>query len=309
AAPYPAHRAAPVRRVPPGRRARCHAHPLGQGARPVRAARRAPPDGRQRPDQRLRPRPRTRHPGQGRHPHRDVAVVVLPALRPGTAPRPQHRRTRPGTRAGGRLRTPRHVSRRVRGPRLPHWLRAGRLPRDGSRLRGAPAGWPGRRLTAARADLHPRDQGCLRRARRERLVRASRRHRGRRRRCATACPHHAGLRPRRGHGARARHPAGRHQARAGATAGRHDRARRRGAHPRLVAVLARRPLAAGQRPAVVRQAVRARLADLTGERLGPHQRRPAAAASPGRGPAHPRALRRGVRAAHRPAVRGAGGDL
>ena len=56
----------------------------------------------------------------------------------------------------------------------------------------------------------------------------------------------------------------------------------------------------GRAAAVVRQAVRARLADLAGVRLGPRLRRAAAAAA-GRGRrAHPGALRRGLRAAHRP---------
>ena len=47
--------------------------------------------------------------------------------------------------------------------------------------------------------------------------------------------------------------------------------------PGLLAVLARRRVGARTRPAVVRQAVRARLADLAGVRVGPplgHRRRP-----------------------------------
>ena len=59
----------------------------------------------------------------------------------------------------------------------------------------------------------------------------------------------------------------------GRRAGRDDRARRRGAHPRLVALLAGRRVAAGPGPALLRQADRARLAALAGVRLGP--RRPA----------------------------------
>src|SRR6476469_212423 len=54
-----------------------------------------------------------------------------------------------------------------------------------------------------------------------------------------------------------------------------DRARRRGADPGLLALLARRPVAAGPGPAVVRQGHRARLADLPGVRLGPGRRRSA----------------------------------
>ena len=60
---------------------------------------------------------------------------------------------------------------------------------------------------------------------------------------------------------------------------RHDRARRRGADARLVALLAGRRLAPGPGPAVVRQADRAQLAPLTRLRLGPGVRRAAAAAA------------------------------
>ena len=83
-----------------------------------------------------------------------------------------------------------------------------------------------------------------------------------------------------------------------------DPARRRGAHPRLLPVLARGVLAAreGWGPAVLRQAVRPGLADLTGVRLGPQRRRRASpAARRGRGP-HARALRPGLRAADRAAL-------
>ena len=57
---------------------------------------------------------------------------------------------------------------------------------------------------------------------------------------------------------------------------RHDRARRRGAHARLLALLAGRRLRAGPRPAVVRQAVRARLglAARAGTRRRPRRRCP-----------------------------------
>ena len=80
---------------------------------------------------------------------------------------------------------------------------------------------------------------------------------------------------------------------------RRARARRRGAHPGLVAVLAGRDLAAGRRAAVVRQAVRARLAEQR-LRLGPWLGRatpplPDEVVEP-----HPGEVRRGLRAAHRP---------
>ncbi len=52
-----------------------------------------------------------------------------------------------------------------------------------------------------------------------------------------------------------------------------DRARRRGAHPRLLAASGRLDrVGAGRTAAVLRQARRARLADLAGVRLGPHAR-------------------------------------
>ena len=76
--------------------------------------------------------------------------------------------------------------------------------------------------------------------------------------------------------------------------------RRRGADPGLVPLLAGRPVGAGPRPAVLRQAVRARLADLARVRLGPHERAaPAAAAAGGRG-RDPGEVHRGVRAPDRP---------
>ena len=80
---------------------------------------------------------------------------------------------------------------------------------------------------------------------------------------------------------------------------RHDRARRRGAHPGFIALLACRRLRAGPRPAQLRQAVRARLGLWVG--LGPD---PARARAPsGGGGGDPRALCRGIRANHRRAVR------
>ena len=97
---------------------------------------------------------------------------------------------------------------------------------------------------------------------------------------------------------RARHHPGRHQARVRPATGRHHDPRRRGPHPRQLPLLARGRVAARPRPVVVRQADRARLAHRR-VRLGPHVRRGAAAAARGRRRAHPRALRRGLRAADR----------
>ena len=150
-----------------------------------------------------------------------------------------------GPRPGGGLRAARDVPGRVRGPRLPHRLRAARLPRHRRGLRHPAARRARGRQPAARADLHARHQGRARRARRERLVR-----RRRRRRSApsvagaAARPDPGGLRARRGDRPRARHHPGRHQARVRRPRRRHDGARRRGAHPRLVAVLAGRRVAA-----------------------------------------------------------------
>ena len=74
---------------------------------------------------------------------------------------------------------------------------------------------------------------------------------------------------------------------------------RRGAHARQFPLLAGRPIRAGPRPAVVRQAVRARLA--VGDRLG--QEQPAAAVARRRGGQDPAEVRRGLRAADRSGVR------
>ena len=65
------------------------------------------------------------------------------------------------------------------------------------------------------------------------------------------------------------------------------RARGRGAHPGLVPVLAARRMASGPHPAELRQAVRARLAHLARQRLGPRRRHRPSAAAGGRRRAHP----------------------
>ena len=216
-----------------------------QGARPLRAPRRTPPDGRQRPDLGVRPRPRDDHPRQGRDPDPDVVVVVRPAEPPRREPPGLHRRARRGARPGGGLRAARHVPGGVRGPRLPHRLGPARLRTHRRGLRDRAARRAARREPAARADLHPGHQGGARRARRERRLRR-RRPRGRRRRGRRAADADAG-RLRQGRGDRPRagpHP-GRHQVRVRPPRRRHDRAGRRGAHARLLALLAGRELAAG----------------------------------------------------------------
>ncbi len=85
----------------------------------------------------------------------------------------------------------------------------------------------------------------------------------------------------------------------GSSAGRRGRARRRGPDPGLVALLARRPVRARSLAGLVRQAVRARLARRL--RLGPQPAGPRAPARRRR--RHPRQVRRGLRADHRPRAR------
>ena len=172
---------------PGGRRSDAPA--LRQGARPLPdrrgGARRPAADGRQRPDLGLRLRPRHARPRQGRDPHRDVAVVVRPARRPGAQPRRVARRAGIRRGSGRGVREPGDVPRRVRGPRLPRRLRPRRLPRAPARSAAIalPRGAAGR-LAAARADLHPGHQGRLRRPRRERRLRR----RGGDRRATTSPP-------------------------------------------------------------------------------------------------------------------------
>ena len=91
----------------------------------------------------------------------------------------------------------------------------------------------------------------------------------------------------------------------GRRAGRHDRAGRRGAHPGLVALLARGHLRGGPRPAVVRQAVRARLGVAVGLGQDAARRRPSRRGRQG----HARALHRGLREDHGRALRGLAGAL
>ena len=87
----------------------------------------------------------------------------------------------------------------------------------------------------------------------------------------------------------------------GLDARRRDRPRRRGAHARLLALLARRPVGARRAAVLVRQAVRAELVGRP--RLGPHT---AGAADPARRRRrHPRPLCGGLRAAHRCSLRSA----
>ena len=155
--------------------------------------------------------------------------------------------------------------------------------RRGLRHRAARRAWSGRQ-PAARADLHPGHQGRARRPRRERLLRGGRR--------ATVGDDAAAE-------LRDAHPGGLRAAprqlarergiiladtklefgRATPPTRRSTGPGRRGAHPRLLPLLAGRRLAAGSHAGVVRQADRARLAHRARVRLGPHLRRGAAAAA------------------------------
>ena len=102
--------------------------------------------------------------------------------------------------------------------------------------------------------------------------------------------------------ARRDHPR-RHEVRARPRRRRDADARRRGLHAGLVALLARRRVRAGPRPAELRQAVRPRLGVL--DRLGPHPARPGDPRRRRR--PHAREVRRGLRADHRRAVRAVAG--
>ena len=195
------------------------------------------------------------------------------------------------------------VPRRVRGPRLPHRLRAARLPRRPAR--SAASRCPTDSSTAA---------GCRSRSSRRRPRRSSA---TTTRTCRTT-PWSARSAPRRrptlrdltlrvyGRAesvARERgHRPGRHQARVRRPSRRHDRAGRRGAHPRLLPVLAGRDWQPGRaQPSYDKQIVRDWLTSPASGWDRTSGRGPAAAARRRRR-AHPVALRRGLRAPHRPHV-------
>ena len=159
-----------------------------------------------------------------------------------------------------RVRQAGDVPGRVRRPRLPLRLGLEGIPGGRRGLRDRAAAEPARVRQAAGADLHPGDQGRDRRPRRERRLRPRRR--DRRRPGAdggAAADLDRGLPARRRARGRARDHPRRHQVRVRPPRRRRDRPRRRGADARLLALLARRPLPAGQHAALLRQAVRPRL--------------------------------------------------
>ena len=193
---------------------------------------------------------------------------------------------------------------RVRRPRLPHRLRAARLPRHRTKVCGVAAA---RRASRTAAGCRSRSSPRRPRPSSATTTRTSRTTpspppsaptRAARLRDLTL----AGLRPRRGDRPRARHHPGRHQA----------RVRR---PPDGTTVLADEVLTPdssrfwpaaewqpGPHPAVVRQADRAQLGALARVRLGPRVGRGAAAAAARGRRAHPQPVRRGLRAAHRGVV-------
>ena len=134
---------------------------------------------------------------------------------------------------------------RVRRPRLPLGLGLEGIPGGRRGLRDRAARRPARVRQAAGADLHPGDQGRDRRPRRERRLRARRR--DRRRPGAdggAAAGLDRGLPARRRARGRARDHPRRHQVRVRPPRRRRDRPRRRGPDPRLLPLLAGRPLRA-----------------------------------------------------------------
>ena len=189
---------------------------------------------------------------------------------------------------------------RVHRARLHHGLGLEGLPGDGHGLGHRAAGRAAGVRAAAGADLHAVDEGRGGPRRGDRLRRdgassSAPRSSPAQLRDVSIAVYSRGRRAR----ARARRDPRRHEVRVRARRRRRADAGRRGLHAGLLALLAGRLLRGRPRPAVVRQAVRARLGDRHG--LG---QAPARAADPGRrGRADARALRDGLRAARGRAVR------
>ena len=244
-----------------------------------------PADGRLRPDLDLRRGDADADPRQGQGPEPDVGILVRADR--GHRPQPLHlrRRARGGHRPGDAGAAAGDVPGRVRRPRLPLRLGLEGIQGERRRLRDRAAGGPARVRQAAGADLHPGDQGRDRRPRRERRLRPRRRDRRRPGAAGGAATGlDRGLPARRRARGRARDHPRRHQVRVRPPRRRRDRARRRGADPRLLALLAGRQLRARQDAALLRQAVRARL----GQRAGLGQDPAGAGAAARRGRADPR---------------------
>ena len=274
--------------------------PLRQGARPLRAHRRAArgpaADGRQRPDLDLRLRPRHHDPRQGRAADPDVAVVVRAARRPGAATT-SSRPTCPSRCAAARWSA--SGSRCTRSSAWPAATSpapgcsttapparsaASPLPEgleDGSRLPGADlhAGHQGRRsASTTRTSPTTRSSQTVGAERADELRRLT----------LEVYARAEGIARERGI------ILADTKLEFGARGDGTDGARRRGAHAGLVAVLAGRRVAARPRAAVVRQADRAQLAALAGVRAGtarPASRRrrcrPRSSSAPGRATSRP----------------------
>ena len=276
-----------------------------QGARPLRAARRPPADGRERPHLGVRLRPR-RRPSPTR-------ARSSPGCRCGgstSSPTSCRTTSSPPTsptsvaRSGGGVRAAGHVPGRVRRPRLPD--RLGPRSSTSAAARSAASRCPPGSSTAA---------GCPSRSspRRPRRRSATTTRTstsspwpstvgdGRRRRAARCSPSRSTAG--RGDRPRARHHPGRHQVRVRPPGRRHDRARRRGADARLVPLLAgrRRGSRAAPQPSYDKQFVRDWLTSPESGWDRASGEAPPAAARRGRR-AHARPLRRGLRAPHRPVL-------
>ena len=244
-------------------------------------------------------------PRQGSHPDRDERVLLRSGRRAqpprGPARRRAHSRRRARPRAGRR--GTRDDAGRGGRPRLPHRFGAHRLPDGPARCAASrcPPAWS-RPASSTEPLFTPATKAELGAARREHLVRR----RGRVGRCragqAIARADTADLQP----GGRARadqgHHRRRHQVRVRRRQGRRPAAGRRGLHPRLVAVLARRRLEGRRRAEQLRQAIRPQLVDRPGLGLGPPRRCAAATAAAGHRRRDQCPLHRGLRTYFGPEV-------
>ena len=228
-------------------------------------------------------------PDKGRVLTGPLRALVRPDARHRAQPLPQRHRRRPGGVA-----RPRAARRKLKmlpvecivrgyitGSGWKDYQATGAV--SGRRAAGGPAGV----RAAAGADLHAVDEGRGGPRRGDRLRRDGRAARLRGARGAGPRRLDRGLQGGRRARAGARRDPRRHEVRVRARRRRRPDAGRRGLHAGLLALLARRQLRGRPRPAVVRQAVRARLGD--GHRLGQDAAR---AGDPGRrGRADARALR------------------
>src|SRR5512135_611596 len=281
-----------------------------QGPRGIRGGRPAPVARGERPGERVRRGDARDHPPQGRRadPAQRVLVraarprdpVALRDRRRGRhhrPPAPARGPARGSPRAGDARPPHRPGAVRMRGAGIHLRLRVGGVPEERHARRRADAHGPGGERAPAAADLLPRHQGRDR-ARREHHVHHGRRSAGRRGRRA---PPGRELRDLRGRAGPCRRPGDHHrgyQVRVRVRLGRDASPDRRGAHPRQLALLARRSVPRGRTAAQLRQAAAPGLPCLGEGLRGLERRGAAAAASGGRGRGHQPALPRGVSPAH-----------